>query len=135
MAANTSPIFIASANLAEVTFVNADGTSAKDLIAAGADGSKVLAINVTSDDTSDVDMAVSVHDGTTAYLLGTVPVPTLSGTDGSAPSVDLLDSTLIAGLDSDGELFLPSGYKVQVAPLASVTAAKTVTVVCIGGDY
>ena len=43
--------------------------------------------------------------------------------------------TLIAGLDSDGELFLPSGYKVQVAPLASVTAAKTVTVVCIGGDY
>ena len=64
-----------------------------------------------------------------------MPVPTLSGTDGSAASVDLLDSTLIAGLDSDGELFLPSGYKVQVAPLASVTAAKTVTVVCIGGDY
>jgi hypothetical protein len=84
----TAPIFIATANLAEVTFTNADGTTAKDLISAGASGSKVLDIACTSDDTAAVDMEVYVHDGTTGYLVGTVNVPTLSGTDGSAGSVE-----------------------------------------------
>lgn len=135
MAANTEPIFVIVANLAEATFVNADGTTPKDLISAGSDDSKLLSINVTSDDTATVNMGVYIHDGATAYLIGTVPVVTLSGTDGSAASVELLDSDHIACLDADGELFLPTGYKVQVAPLASVTTAKTVTVVCFAGDY
>lgn len=135
MAANTAPIFVATANVAEVTFVNADGTTAKDLVSAGTDGTKVFRINCTSDDTSTVNMEVYIHDGTTAYLLGTVAVATLSGTDGSTAAVNVLDSTLIPGVDQDGELFIPSGYKLQVAPLAAVTAAKTVTVVCFAGNY
>lgn len=135
MAANTAPIFVESANLAEVTFVNADSTTPKDLVSAGTDGTKVFRINCTSDDTSTVNMKLFIHDGTTAYLLGTVAVATLSGTNGSAASVNLLDSSKIPSLDADGELFIPSGYKVQVAPLAAVTAAKTVTVVCFAGDY
>lgn len=135
MVANTSPIFIDTPNNAEVTFVNADGTTAKDLMSAGTDGTKVLAINVTSDDTSTVEMEVYLHDGTTAYLLGTVDVVTLSGTDGATPSVNIMDPSLIAGLDANGELFMASGYKIQVAPKAAVTSAKTVTVVGFAGDY
>jgi threonine synthase len=115
--------------------VNADGTTPKDLISAGADGTKVLSIACTSDDTSDVVMQVFVHDGTTAYLVGSVNVPTLSGTDGTVVAVDLLSATDLPWLDADGEFFIPTGYKVQVAPLAAVTAAKTVTVVCLAGDY
>jgi hypothetical protein len=42
---------------------------------------------------------------------------------------------MLPWLDADGELFLPSGYKLQVAPRAAITAAKTVTVVCFAGDY
>ena len=49
MVANTSPIFVLTANLAEVTFVNADSTTPKDLISAGTDGTKVLGIAVTSE--------------------------------------------------------------------------------------
>ena len=135
MAANTSPIFVLTSNCAEVTFVNADSTTPKDLVSAGTDGTKVFSINCTSDDTSTVNMQVFLHDGTTAYLLGTVAVVTLSGTDGSAPAVELLDSAAIPALDADGEIFIPSGYKLQVAPLAAVTAAKTVTVVCFAGNY
>jgi hypothetical protein len=135
MAANTAPIFVATANLAEVTFVNADSTTPKDLVAGATDGTKVFAINCTSDDTATVNMQVFMHDGTTAYLLGTVAVVTLSGTDGTSVAVNLLDSTIIPSLDADGELFIPSGYKIQVAPLAAVTAALTVTVVCLAGDY
>jgi hypothetical protein len=62
-------------------------------------------------------------------------VATLSGTDGSTAAVELLDSTAIPSLDADGEIFIPTGYKLQVAPLAAVTAAKTVTVVCFAGNY
>jgi hypothetical protein len=135
MAANTSPIFGLTANLAEVTFVNADGTTAKTVFTAGADGGVLKHINVVSDDTATVQMEVYVDDGVTAYLLGVVDVVTLSGTDGTNPSVDLMSGTLIPGLGTDGELFIPTGYTVEVAPIAAVTAAKTVTVVGIGIDY
>jgi len=135
MAANVTPIFILTPNLAEVTFVNADGTTADDLVTGGTNGSKVLSIAATSDDTSDVVAQLFIHDGATAYLVGSVNIPTLSGTDGAAVAVDILNTTDLPWLDSDGELFLPSSYKLQIAPLAAVTAAKTVTFVCIAGDY
>lgn len=135
MAANTSPIFVLTPNLAEVTFIDTDGTTPKDLVSGGADGTKVFSIAVTSDDTSDVVLDLFIHDGTTAYLVGAVNVPTLSGTDGSAAAVNLLDATALPWLDASGEIFLPSGYKLQVAPQAAVTTAKTVTVVCLAGNY
>jgi hypothetical protein len=135
MAANTSPIFGKAANLAEVTFVNADGTIPKDLVAAGADGTKVLRIAATTSDTAANNCQLFVHDGTSAYLVGTVRVAALSGTDGAAVAVNLLNATALPWLDPDGEFFIPSGYKVQVAPLAAVTAAKTLTVVCFAVDY
>lgn len=137
MAANISPIFVAAANVAEVTFVSADGTTAKDLLEAGTNGSKVLAIACTTDDdTADVVLDLFIHDGSTAYLVGSGTVPQGAGTDGgTTPAVNLLDADAMPWLDSDGELFIPSGYKLQVAPQAAVTAAKTATVVCLGGDY
>ena len=135
MVANTSPIFAESANLAEVTFVNADGTTPKDLVSAGADGTKVTRIAATSNDTAAVNMQLFIHDGATAFLAGTVRIATLSGTDGAVAAVNLLSRTALPWLDADGEFFIPSGYKVQVAPLAAVTAAKTVTIVCFAMDY
>ena len=135
MVANTSPIFGLTANLAEVAFVNADGTTPKDLVVAGADGTKVTRISAVSDDTSAVNMKVLIHDGTTAFWVGTVRVATLSGTDGATAAVNLLSTAMLPWLDADGEFFIPSGYKVQVAPLAAVTAAKTVTIVGFGINY
>ena len=135
MAANTSPIFGLTANLAEVTFVNADGTTAKDLVSAGTDGTKVTRIAVTSDDTSAVNLKILIHDGSTAFWAGTVRVATLSGTDGAAAAVNLLNPLMLPWLDIDGEFFIPSGYKVQVAPLVAVTTAKTVTIVCFAVNY
>jgi len=135
MAANIDPIFIAAPNVAEVTFVNADGTTPKDLVLGATNGTKVFSINATSDDTSDVVVSVFIYDGSTAYLLGAVNVPTLSGTNGTDPSVNLLESSMILSVDADGELFIPSGYKVQVAPQAAVTTAKTLTIICFAGDY
>jgi hypothetical protein len=136
MAANIQPIFVESANVAEVTFVNADGTTPKDLVSAGADGTKIMRIAATTSDTSANNVALYVHDGTTAYLVGTVNVPTLSGTDGTNAAVNLLDTTALPWLDSDGEFFIPTGYKIQAGPIAAVTSGSyTLTIVCFAGDY
>ena len=137
----TNPLFIGTLNNEAVTFVDTDGTTPKDLWppanVAGSAGFKVLDMNAVSDDTTDpVQVDIWLHDGTTAYLLGRVPVPTLSGTDGVAPSVNLLDATLLAGaLDADGQLTVPDGWKVQVAPSTAITAAKTLTIIGFGGEY
>lgn len=135
MVANTSPIFGLTANLAEVTFVNADGTTPKDLVSAGAAGTKVTRIAVHSDDTAAVNLKLLIHDGTTAYAVGVVRVAIGSGSDGAIVAVNLLSQLMLPWLDIDGEFFIPSGYKVQVAPLVAVTAAKTVSIVCFAVDY
>jgi hypothetical protein len=135
MVANTEPIFGLTANLRELTFVNADGTTPKDLFVAGSNGSKFTRCAVHSDDTALVNLKVYVHDGTTAYPVGVVRVAIGAGNDGAIASVNLLSQLMLPWLDQDGELFLPSGYKMQVGPLVAVTAAKTVTIVAIGVDY
>jgi hypothetical protein len=135
MAANTSPIFGLTAKLEERTFVNADGTALTSLWAAGANGGKITAINCTSDDTATVNMKVAIYDGANSFLIGTVPIVTLSGTNGVAAAVNVLDSDYIPCLDIDNGIYLPTGYSVYGAPLAAVTAAKTVNVVAIGVDY
>lgn len=135
MAANTSPIFGLTANLAECTFVNADGTTPKDLVSAGANGTKVTRIAVHSNDTAAVNLKLLIYDGSTAYAVGVVRVAIGAGSDGAISGVNLLSQTMLPWLDADGEFFIPSGYKVQVGPLVAVTADKTVTIVCFAVDY
>lgn len=133
MAANTSPIFGLTAKLAEVDIINADGTTKNTIYTAGTDGGVIKHINVVSDDTATVEMQVFVNDGTTSYLIGTVDITTLAGTDGSEPAVDLCDANLIPLLAEP--LYIPSGYTIEVAPKAAVTSTKTVWVVGVGVDY
>ena len=135
MPANTAPIFALTAKVAAVTFINSDGTTAKTLLSAGTNGTKVLRIAVTSDDTAAVDMQLFIRISSVDYLVGTNDIPTLSGTDGSTDAVNLLDLAAMPWLDSDGEFFIPSGVDVKVAPLAAVTSAKTVTITAFAADY
>lgn len=134
MAVNTDPVFENAPNHTEVTFVNADGTTAKTIFTAGADGSVITGINVTSDDTSAVVLNVYLNDGATDYLLGAINVPTLSGTDGSAPAVEGCDPAFIPFF-AGGQARLKTGYSIKAGPQAAVTAAKTVTIVGTGADY
>ena len=135
--ANTSPIFVLRPQVVAATFVNGDGTTPKDLVTAlnRPDGIKVQRIAVHSDDTAAVNLMLSLHDGSTAYKVGAVRVAVGSGNDGAVAAVNLLAATMLPWLDADGELFLPSGWKVQVHPLVAVTAAKTVTIVAFAGEY
>ena len=135
MAANTSPIFIEAPKNAAVTFVNADGTTAKTLLTAGADGSKISRIGVVSDDTSSVLLKLYIRISGTDYWIGSYSVVTLSGTNGTASAKNILDTTLMPWLDAAGEFPLGASLDLKIAPNAAVTSGKTVTITAYYGDY
>jgi hypothetical protein len=58
-----------------------------------------------------VNLKLFLHNGVTSYLLGCVNVPTLSGTNGSAATINLLNSVSIPGLvlDAAGKNYIPFG--------------------------
>lgn len=136
MAANKETIFQkAPSNGTPVTFVNADGTAEKTIFTAGGEGALVDRVLVTSDDTSIVVLNVFVNDGSTSFRIGTISVPIDAGTNGTIVGVNLLDTTQMPGLQASGGLSLATTHLLKVAPQAAVTAAKTVTLTPLGGDY
>lgn len=144
MALNKDPSFVnqpkggtaaAAGSKSGVTFVNADGTTAKTLFTAGANGSIIESIAGTTDDTSNNVVRITIGDGSTDYHVGDVSVTTLAGTDAAAtPADNLLDTTALPYLRSDGSLLLPPDAILKVAPESAVTAAKTLTIYPFGWD-
>lgn len=139
MAKQTSLFLHTGVNSGAVTFVNADSTTAKTVFTAGANDSDLKCLTITSNDTSTVNMQIFYRTGGTDYLIGTVRAVTLTGTDGAANAVDLLNSTALPFLpvDDAGKRYIPvkNGDTIKVAPLAAVTSAKTATIVALGYDY
>lgn len=131
MAGNNNPIFEAAPNVQGTQFAAADTTTKKTLYTAGANGSRVDAISVCSNDTSAVNLAFYVHDGSTDFYIGNVVVPIGSGYT-TVAKVDGLSALLGANLD-----YLPmkAGDLLKAACLVTMTALKTCDVVVLGGDY
>jgi hypothetical protein len=130
-APNTNPIFEKAPNSAGVQIAPADTTAKKTLITADAtNGSRVDAINVSSNDTASVTLLFYVTIGATDFFRGSVTIPTLTGYSGAATidCVPFLAATL-------GYLPLPAGSTLKVAALATVTAAKVVDIITSHGDY
>lgn len=135
MAANTSPIFIATPRVVPVTFTSADTTTAKVVCVAGAEGSKMLGLAAVSDDSATINVRLFIRVGGTNYQVGTVRVATLSGTDGAVSAKELLDPTALVWLDQDYEFVLGANHELWAACLATMTAAKTLTLTAFLGDY
>jgi hypothetical protein len=136
MAQNTKPIFVLTPNNKGVTWVNADGAGAsKDLFVAGSNGSRIASVAAVSTDTSAIDLQLFAFDGTTAYLVGTVTIAIGAGNTGTVAAQNLLSLNSCPWLNSDGSIFLGSGWKLQAKNATTVTAAKTLTVVTFGADY
>jgi hypothetical protein len=135
MAANIDPIYVLASNCKGVTFVNADGTAKKTLFTAGANGSLLTDLNITSDDTALMNLDLFLKDGTTSFALGTIPVAIGAGTTAASNAVNGLDAAKLPGLAADGTLWLPTLWTLEGAVKVAVTAAKTVTVLALGGDY
>ena len=129
------PIFPNVIKNAALDIENADGTTAQDLLTGGGNGSRLNSISVISDDTAAVVLQFFYNDLTTNFLIASVNVPTLSGTDGAAPAVSALNIIDMPFLGNDLALYLEGADKITVAPIAAVTAAKKVSLVASYGDY
>lgn len=131
MTVNTTPIFELTPVNAGVTIVAADTTTKKTIYTAGGDGGRIDGILVCSDDTSAVNLAFYIYDGATDFYIGNVNIPVGSGYT-TVAKVDAL-STLKPS--SQSFIQMKAGNILKANAVATVTAAKTVTIVAIGGDF
>lgn len=130
MAANTSPIFPSTPKTSPVTIVNADGTTKKTLLTAGANASKLDAIKVLSDDTATVTLNFYATKSGTDYLIGTVAVTPGTGVTAGTSPAEALEY-----LNDGYSMALEAGIIIKVAAASAVTSGKTVTVIAHAGDY
>jgi len=129
------PIYPDTIKSAGLDIVNADGTSLQTLLTAGSGGARVNYIGAVSDDTAAMVVELYVNDGTTDFLIGAASIPTLSGTDGSAPAVSILNSDDMPFIGEDLSIYLEGGHILKAAVAAAVTTAKKVTLLASYGDY
>lgn len=122
-----------------VIFQLADGTAKKTIFTAGADDSIIKTISICSDDTSSRIIQFFRTISGEDYLIGSILIPTLSGTDGSTPRVNGLNGTLLSGanIDKDGNYFMQviASQTIKAAITTTITTAKTITVVTIGEKF
>ncbi len=121
------------------TFVNADGTTIKDVYDPGAEDVIVTSISIVSDDTAALNTVIYLNNGTTDYPIGLAPAPAGSGTDGTNPAVDGLASAQLPFLSRDSVgnriLKLKSTWKLRAALTSAATSGKTVTIVATVEDF
>lgn len=136
---SAQPKLISTVRNPAITLKSADGVAFKSLgIAPVADGSRVKAIHITSDDTSIVVLQFCVTIGAVDYILGEISVPIGSGTNGVAVAVKGLNPTQMPALQTDGIVYwldLATGSDLKVKPKTAVTAAKTINVLAEVGDF
>ena len=135
MVANVDPIFLKTTKNPLEAIVNADGTTVQQIFTAGADGGAITQLTATTDDTSAVTVVIGINDGTTSFVIGEVVVAAGAGTNGTTKAVDLLQATRIPLVDADGSVVMQANYILEVNAKVAVTAAKTLTVSGVGGDY
>lgn len=136
MTTNKDPIFLNSVETSNNSIANSDGTDLQTVLTAGADGAAVTLMSATTTDTSAVIVVLTLSDGTTSIVIGEVTVPIGAGTDGSTPAKNLLDPLAMPGaLQADGSLVMGPSAVLSVSAKSAVTAAKTLDVTALGGQY
>ena len=134
----TSPQFVNTANNNAVTFVNADGTALKTLITAGANGTKVMAINANKFDGTARFLELYWSNGVTDFLIAEISLPIMAGLT-TNNAVDLLSGTKIPALeiDNNGNRFLriKSGESIKVAMDSAVSGGGLCQVCSFSVDF
>jgi hypothetical protein len=139
MATSPIPVLVQAPKIGLVQIANADASTQKVVVTAGANGTKVVSLTAASSDTAARVLQISVGRGGTNYIIGSVSVPAGAGTNGTSPSVNLLASTLLPGLpvDNDGQpyVFLQTGDVLQVSSTTTVTSNTLVHLSAIEADF
>lgn len=135
---NKDPYFLENVKSCQAVIQNADGTALKTVLTPGAEGSRLKSLSACSDDTSDRLLQLWVTVGGVDYLLGTISVPDLSGTDATNKAVAALNGVDSPWVQSDGVnyfLDLPSGAVLKAKTTTTVTSGKTIYLFGEYGDF
>lgn len=140
MPANTTgPIWGLTPKTQGTVIQPADTTTPKAIYTAGANGARVIGINAVTDDTAanDVNLYVQVAGAGSNYNIGGKRVAIASGNvvASTIPSVSLLDAAQIPSILADGSIQLGASDVLKAGVVATVTAAKTLTIVVQATDY
>ena len=133
-----SPVFVATPKITPQSWTNSDSANTKKTICtAGASGSKVVAVLVSSTDSSARVFQLFLNRSSTDYLLGSLSIAVTAGSDGATSTANLL--SLIPGVprDNDGQpyLYLESGDLLKANNVTQVTSAKEIDVTVIFGNF
>ena len=142
MPVTSTPAFSQGINVGVSKIVTADTTTLKTVFTAGANGSLIDSILVSSDDTSSRDLQIWTTISSVDYLLATISIPANAGFTSGASIISILDhvrfgsTTGLQILDPNGNklLRLKAGEILKVKVLITVTAAKTIYIRASGAD-
>jgi hypothetical protein len=140
MTTPNSSVFVQTPKKGLVQIAPADTTTAKTVVTAGASGSKVNSLMLTSTDTAAQNVTFGITRSATFYALGTVQVPIKAGqVDLTNPAVNALSSSIAPGLPSDNDgqpyILLQSGDTLDIKSLVTVTTAKVIQAAADYGDF
>jgi hypothetical protein len=139
MSGTATPIFPQTIKNYVAQILPADASGKKALVTGATNGTKIEAITVASTDTSARDLQLVLTISSVDYILATVSIPANSGNTNALPAVDILRHAQWTGLsyDSNGNkiLYVANGSVLNVKTLTTVTAAKEIDVLAIGGDF
>jgi hypothetical protein len=140
MSVTATPIFPQTITTGVAQIALADTTTLKTLYTAGANGSKIDNILVTSTDTASRDLQLVVTISAVDYIIGTFSVPANSGNTNSLVTLNALAHPQLVNalsVDNNGNrcLFLATGAVLKVKSLANVTSARVISLVAQGGNF
>ena len=135
----STPTLVQVPKITPVSFLNADAANTKKTIAtAGASGSKVVGITISSTDSTLRVVQFWLTRSAVSYLISSVSVAAQAGFDGSTVNPIPLNSIQSSlPVDNDGQryFFLESGDTLQVSLTTQVTSAKEVDVFAHFGNF
>lgn len=139
MAGTATPIFPQTVKNYVAQILPADASTKKTLVTGATNGTKIEALTIASTDTAARDVSLYMTISAVDYLLATVSIPANSGNTNALPAIDAIRSAQWPGLSYDANgnkiLYVASGSVLKIAALTTVTTAKEIDVLAVGGDF
>lgn len=143
MAKNKEAYFLSNDVYTRTQFVNADGTTIKDICTAGADGSYVYMINITSTDTVTRNISLFLNDGVNDIPIKVGIILAINqGNVASTPDpLRLIQAnigfvvTRILDRDQNYYIPLPAGWKLRARADAAISPSSAITILVHRKDF
>jgi hypothetical protein len=138
MAKTTDVYSIKTVNNVDGRIQNSDTTSKITVWTAGSDDGVLKSLGLSSTDTAAaiINVYVNVGGAGTDRLMGAVPVPALSGFNGTTSPVDVLAFLGLTSLDAYGNrvYLAQAGTTIKIAAQVTLTSGKEVDAFGEGGN-